>query len=95
MIFVAKDCDNSKIIGLITVKIESDVGRIGLLSVNKRFQGQGIGQCLVRKCEKWLFEKKISKIIVKTQLKNKKALDFYKRISFKVYEKEYIYHYWV
>lgn len=86
--------DDSGIRGLITCCIKNDRAIIGLLAVNKNMQGKGIGGKLVNYLQSCLFEKDIHKIIVKTQLQNYDAINFYMKNDFKLVSLKYIKHYW-
>lgn len=83
-----------KLVGFVTYKKHLTYGQIGLIAVNKNFQGKGIGRQLVNEVENSLFKDKIKKIRIPTQLENKEACFFYKKIGYKIIESTPIKHYW-
>ena len=48
MVFVARPEDGDNILGVVTVQERDDVGRMGLLAVDKAVRGAGIGEALLR-----------------------------------------------
>ncbi len=90
-IFVFKE--KEELAGMITLKIEQNLGKIGLIAVSQNYRGRNIGSKLIAKAESYLYEKNISNFEVATQLSNKKACDFYLKNGFKQKELTYIYHF--
>ncbi|MDD4150683.1 MAG: GNAT family N-acetyltransferase [Bacteroidales bacterium] len=86
---------DEKITGLITIKITEKIGIIGLVSVSKLAQGQGIGECLVNACNNFLFLNNIKQMEVATQAANLRAISFYKKSGFKIQTRTNIYHFWL
>jgi dTDP-4-amino-4,6-dideoxy-D-galactose acyltransferase len=64
-------------------------------SVDTKEQGQGIGKMLMQSVENIAFQKNIKKIIVYTQLENKKAMAFYHSCGYTIKEQKEIYHLWI
>jgi ribosomal protein S18 acetylase RimI-like enzyme len=81
--------------GLITLEKENGFGKIGLISVDDKFQGLGIGSRLVDYALKKFRENGLYKVKVVTQEANKKACKFYKRKGFVVKETISFYHIWL
>ena len=86
--------DDNKIVGLVTFKKHHNFGQIGLLAVDKNFQGKGIGRKLIYEVERFLFENNIKKLRIPTQLENKEACFFYEKLGYKIIENTPIKHYW-
>jgi dTDP-4-amino-4,6-dideoxy-D-galactose acyltransferase len=85
---------NSQILGLITLGEKNSVGDIGIVSVDARARGIGIGKELIYSAIS-LFEKNgYSKVQVVTQGDNIPACKLYERCGFNVEKVEYLYHYW-
>lgn len=82
------------IIGFITLSIKNGIGNIGLIAVDKSHQGKKIGSMLIKKVENYLFNKQTRILRVATQEKNSLAVSFYKKNSFVVTDKIFIYHFW-
>lgn len=79
--------------GLITVEPEAKA-RIGLLAVDSRWRGQGIGRRLVAEAERYCAASFHDILGVTTQKANQGACCFYERCGFhRVFEKE-IFHVW-
>ncbi|MES2864781.1 MAG: GNAT family N-acetyltransferase [Bacteroidota bacterium] len=83
-----------KLVGFVTYKKHSTYGQIGLIAVSKNFQGKGIGRQLIVEVENSLFRTGIKKLRIPTQLENKEACFFYKKIGYKIIESTPIKHYW-
>lgn len=85
---------NDKVVGFVTYKKHEDYGQIGLIAVDKRHQGKGIGRQLINKVENALYQEGIKKLRIPTQLQNKEACFFYKKIGYEIIESIPIKHYW-
>ena len=86
--------EERKIVGFTTLSIKDNFGEIGLIAVDKNYQGKSIGSKLIMKVEMYLYEKEIEYLRVSTQEANINAIKFYKKNNFKVIEKMFIYHFW-
>ncbi len=82
-----------KIVGFITLDISLNTGSIGLIAVESRMQGNGIGYELMCKAENHLIGLGINNISVATQKDNENALNFYSRLGYKVENISNIYHF--
>ena len=86
---------NNKIAGFVTLgKDDDETSQIGLIAVNKLFQGRNIATSLIKECENLSLQKGYSKLNVTTQLNNKAAIKLYKRNNFRINSIKYIYHFW-
>lgn len=85
---------NDQVLGFVTYKIKEDFGTIGLIAVSPDQQGKGIGKKLIYFVENKLIENNIFTLKISTQLENKEACSFYKRIGYKITDKIIIKHYW-
>jgi len=81
-------------VGLITLKKDKEICKIGLLAVDEGERGKKIGSKLMLAAEKWALNNKCKEILVETQEQNKIAVAFYKKIKYNIVQKEYIYHLW-
>jgi dTDP-4-amino-4,6-dideoxy-D-galactose acyltransferase len=81
-------------VGMVTLKKDKKVCKIGLLAVDKDQRGAKIGSKLMLAVEKWALDNGCSEISVETQESNKIAVTFYKKIQYNIVQKEYIYHLW-
>lgn len=91
-IFVSKD--NDRINGLVTINVKKDVGIIGLLSVNFKYHGQGIGISLLKYAENYSSINTLQNFRVSTQESNTGACNFYQSQNFKIVDRMNIYHIW-
>ena len=82
-VFVAER--KGKVVGFTTLglNIRKREGRIGLIAVDKRFRGRGIGSLLVNRCIE-SGRGRLKTLFVKTQSKNK-AVSLYKKRGFTVF----------
>lgn len=80
--------------GMVTVGEKNGRLDIGLIAVDERFQGQGLGSVLLKKVEAYAFGKGFREIQVVTQGKNLAACNFYKKNGFSVNHEVNIFHVW-
>lgn len=85
---------NKKIIGLITLKKLDRSGTIGLIAVDSKYRGKGIGKVLLNWAEHWFIENGCNIITVITQSENKPACKLYESFGFQIEKKELFYHIW-
>jgi ribosomal protein S18 acetylase RimI-like enzyme len=83
-----------KIVGFVTFKKHTNYSQIGLIAVDKDYQGKGIGSQLISEVENYLCKEGIKKLRIPTQLENKEACFFYKKIGYEIIENTPIKHYW-
>lgn len=81
-------------IAFITIKINKDTAKIGLISTHPRFQGQGYGKQLLEFTENYCLETNVYLLNIPTQEVNKIACTFYKNLGYEIADKYYIKHYW-
>jgi dTDP-4-amino-4,6-dideoxy-D-galactose acyltransferase len=82
---------DGSIAGFVSYTSKHKLFKIELIAVKPRFQGQGIGELLLKAVENRLPPNSI--LIVPTQEANTSACFFYKNFGFKLLSKQYIYHY--
>ncbi|MDC0459753.1 GNAT family N-acetyltransferase [Crocinitomicaceae bacterium] len=83
-----------KVIGFVSVKIEVDIGIIGLIAVDNDHQGLGVGKSLLNNLLIYLKKRNIQLLKVSTQVKNTDAISFYNNYCFEESSRKYIYHLW-
>jgi dTDP-4-amino-4,6-dideoxy-D-galactose acyltransferase len=82
------------LIGFSTLLMKKDVAEIGLIAVDIKSRGKGIGSSLILNSVNYAYENKYSQIQVTTQLENSKAIEVYEKNGFEIIELTYVYHYW-
>lgn len=95
---IAKDVlvykvDNSEA-GMITIEIKKNTCTIGLLAVDERFRGKGIGTMLIQAACMRARELGYNELSVSTQKENKSACSFYEKMGFNKDKEIFIYHIW-
>lgn len=84
-----------EIAGFVTLnKKDTDTSEIGLIAVDKKFQGRNIGTRLIQECEFLSLEQKLPIIEVATQYENSPARGLFEKNNFSLKNSTYIYHYW-
>lgn len=69
--------------GFVTCKIGGDgAGHIVLIGVVDGAQGRGAGRALMTAALEWFRGREVTQIMVKTQVKNMKAMNFYRALGF-------------
>lgn len=91
-VFVYKEY--GEILGLITLKIKTDHGEIGLLAADYSVQGKGIGSKLISAVENYVISRNIHTLEVATQLNNRLACKFYEKNGFTIKNIVKYYHIW-
>ena len=82
MFFVAED--NNKIVGYILGEpMKGRLANLGLLAVDKKFRGKGVGKKLVDAMRKRCDEKGLTYLLLYAPKSNKKTLEFYRKCGFK------------
>lgn len=81
--------------GFVTLKIEDQVGRVGLLAVDSSFRGQKIGAKLMQAAMQFTLKEGRRNFRVATQSENKTACAFYEKLGLKVVEAVKVYHWWL
>ena len=86
--------EENKTIGFVTFKVKNEIATIGLIAVSPNHQGKGIGSKLLNFLENYLFESKISTLLIPTQKSNLAACNFYKKQGYSINDTTFIKHYW-
>jgi dTDP-4-amino-4,6-dideoxy-D-galactose acyltransferase len=84
----------SDILGITTLDDENDHANIGLVAVDEKHRGQGIGRDLIHYSDTIAFDSGFKKIKVVTQMQNKSACKLYEKCGFHIDRITNIYHYW-
>ncbi|MSR78068.1 MAG: GNAT family N-acetyltransferase [Candidatus Omnitrophica bacterium] len=93
LVFVVSS--DRKIIGFICCKrVSNNLGRIGLIGVDRQRQAQGVGIGLVEKACEWFHNQGILRVEVVTQGRNLPAQKFYQKCGFQIARSEIWYHKW-
>lgn len=87
--------EKSRVNGLITLVKKKGKSNIGLLAVDPKKRGKGIGRLLIEAGVRWSIENKLFKMDVVTQEANEVAIKFYDRMGFKRIHAQNIYHFWI
>ena len=86
---------NKELAGFITItKKSKTLSDIGLIAVNPRYQGKGIGSILIKAAEEYSIRNGFTEIQVVTQEFNKNAVKLYLKNNFKLDQRTFVYHYW-
>ena len=81
--------------GVITVFIKNEIGYIGLVGVDSRYRGQGIGSKLIKDSLTYFKNKSINRVEVVTQGNNKPACKLYEKHGFSILYQTDFYHFWI
>ncbi len=83
------------IVGFITIKTNPNSGTIGLIAVDQKHRGMGIGSKLIQATEHYCLTQNIHILSVVTQKDNIPACKLYEKNGFKIKSLEYVYHIWL
>lgn len=80
--------------GFITVKFQNEFAQIGLIAVDEKSRGNGVGLALLNYVNNLAINNGLDKIKVVTQLENMAAMKLYEKAGYSIESKKYIYHLW-
>lgn len=86
--------EQKEILGFVTLKRAQESVTIGLLAVDEKGRGKGIGKALMQKVFLHAKENKCTEVLVPTQAINKIACQYYLALGFLITERMNIYHFW-
>lgn len=81
--------------GFVTVKMQGDEAFIGLIAIEARQRGKGIGSRLIAAAKRYVKDSRITSLYVATQKQNVPACTFYERNGFILKSETNIYHAWL
>lgn len=81
--------------GLVTLEFKSGYGSIGLIAVDKKYRGHGVGKQLVNKALAKFKNLGIKIVKVATQTDNIVACKFYEKLGFVEESVQNVYHFWL
>ncbi len=81
--------------GFISVGEKNDTGVIGLVAINEKYRGVGIGNMLMEYTLSWFNKNGFSKVEVATQKENKAACSLYEKFGFKPEKAFHYFHFWL
>jgi dTDP-4-amino-4,6-dideoxy-D-galactose acyltransferase len=86
--------DGERIVAMITVEARTGCGTIGLVAVDPRSRGRGLGRDLIVSAISWFKDHgcKLAKVV--TQGANQAACRFYETSGFSLQHREAFYHFW-
>ena len=86
---------NDAITGMVTVGKKNEKGIIGLIAVDSKERGKGLGTLLIDAAKSWFVAQGCQIAIVVTQGRNKAACKLYEKCGFHVSKIENYYHFWL
>ena len=87
--------DHGRVVGMLTVKKESEEGVIGLFAVSEAARGTGRGRRLLERASSWFVAQGCTTASVVTQGDNLPARRIYERTGYSVAEVTNVYHLWL
>lgn len=91
-VLIAKE--NDDLAGMITLGEKDGRGDIGLLAIDSKYRGKGIGMSLINAAENE-FKKIFKEGQVVTQQDNQAACSLYEKSGYEIEKVESIYHIWL
>jgi len=91
-VFVCTDSEGP--VGLASVSVRDNVGKIGLVAVAEKFRGRGLAKLLMAAVDSWLASQGIQKCEVVTQGGNLCARKLYERVGFNLVSQCNVWHLW-
>ena len=96
VVFVVTDSSNiEEYLGVVTGSAKNGIGKVGLMGVQQKVQGQKIGSLLIKTLHEWLFSNGINISEVVTQKDNVQACKFYERSGYLLTSLQHYYHFWI
>lgn len=84
----------NEIVGMITINGKKKCAEIGLVAVDKNFEGKGIGSDLIGFSDNIAFHMNFKEIKVTTQQQNARACRLYEKCNFTIEHITNVYHFW-
>ena len=78
--------------GFVTVKKNGDTSAIGLIAVDSRFRGRGLGGGLLKAAGNWCLGQGCCELKVATQMENQIACNLYLKNGYRLQDTRYIFH---
>jgi dTDP-4-amino-4,6-dideoxy-D-galactose acyltransferase len=95
VVLVAHPRDRAEtMLGMITVRVQSGLGSIGLIAVGHHWRGQGVGRQLLQAAHDWMAGRGVHHAQVVTQRANEPACKLYRCAGYEVEELRQFYHFW-
>jgi len=86
--------EEKKVLGFVSFKKEGQVATIGLIAVNTKSRGKGVGSRLIQRVENYLWNNRVLELRIPTQLTNNEAGEFYTKLGYNIIERTELKHYW-
>jgi dTDP-4-amino-4,6-dideoxy-D-galactose acyltransferase len=86
--------DAADLLGMVTVGVEGPAGRIGLIAVDARARGQGLGRALMSLAHQWFVRRPCPTALVTTQLDNGPACSLYRSAGYQLDTLQHVHHFW-
>lgn len=87
--------EKKEILGYCTLKVRQSIAKIGVVGVNPKYQGKGVGRYLLNHIHNFLIDENCEKLEVTTQGRNYSAQILYQKSGFYTASNELWYHKWV
>lgn len=75
---------NGELQGAVSLRLNGNSARIGLLAVAEKARGQGIGKCLMQQAMTWAQQQGAEKLFVATQHANLSAIHLYQNLGARI-----------
>ncbi len=76
--------ENKEPYGYVTFFVEGDAAHIESIAVLPSKKGKGIGKALMNAVEEFSLNKKLRKIVLEVRRRNRRAIEFYNALGFKI-----------
>jgi len=83
-----------QVAGFVTCKVQNGAGNIGLVGVDARFRGKGLGSTLMQAAVSWFASKGVTRVTVVTQARNIASQRLYQRCGFLTKKVGLYFHKW-
>lgn len=94
VLVLTPDTDAADPHGMVTISVEGSIGRIGLIAVDARTRGKGVGRALMRLAHHWMLRWPCASAEVITQLSNAAACRLYQSAGYRLDTIQHVYHFW-
>lgn len=82
-----------EILGFVSLVSKKENLEIGLISIDEKHQGKGLGKKLIDAANEFAYEKRLNNILVPTQRQNIQACNFYQKSGFHESSFTFVYHF--
>jgi dTDP-4-amino-4,6-dideoxy-D-galactose acyltransferase len=93
-VLIVHSTTSTEPLGVVTLRLRPQHAEVGMLAVDSRVRGRGIGKLLLRHAQQWAVQQGATKLVVVTSTKNETAMKCYSSFGFVESHRQHVFHVW-